>query len=77
LWLVLLLLALFTALFLQALWYFCRRHGVVKATLVVFRFSDSLFYVISAFFQQGAYPCCCLPRAASATIPEKFPAVHN
>jgi hypothetical protein len=77
LWLTLLLLALFTALILHALCCFSRRRGVVEATLLHFRFSDCLFYIISAFCQQGAYLCSCFSRAVSASIPDRFPAIHH
>ena len=77
LWLTLLLLALFTALILHGVCCLSRRRGAVEATLLHFRVSDCLFYIISAFCQQGAYICLCFSRAASAFIPDRFPAIHN
>jgi len=64
-WLTLLLLAFFTALILQTLCCLGRRRGAVEATLLHFRFSDSLFYVISALCQKGTYLGFYFSRVAS------------
>jgi hypothetical protein len=59
LWITVVLLILFIALLLPALYHLGRRHGVAEPTLGRFRFRDALFYVFGAFCQQGACLFCC------------------